>query len=162
MHMRLYASCQCACNLWETAQTGFGSCYNFNRSMATLTEVSYYTRKGVKWGIAGLIIILLPPVFWRGLVAVYRKLRPLPPTAPTVAYGKLPALTFADVNLDYRPQLRLETIDGKLPKLPTVGRVYVVEINKSRLLELDRVKAKAKSLGFVNEPEQLDEQTFKF
>lgn len=130
--------------------------------MATLTEVSYYTRKAVKWGAIGMVVIVLAPVVWRAVKAVYLKLRPPPPPPPTVAYGKLPSLNFPPSMPDYQPVLRLETIDGQLPKLATVGNVYVVNVNKSRLLELDRVKARVKSFGFGNEPEAIDEQTYKF
>lgn len=130
--------------------------------MATLTEVSYYTRRGVKWGIIGLIVILLAPVIWRGIKGIYLKLNPPPPPPPTIAYGKLPGIQFPGNDGGYKPSIRLETVNGTLPTLDVVGKVYVVEINKSRLLELERVKTKAKSLGFVSEPEQVNEQTFKF
>ncbi|MDO8488462.1 MAG: hypothetical protein Q7S31_04140 [bacterium] len=130
--------------------------------MATLTEVSYYTRRAVKWAIAAMIIIILTPILWRMVKGIYLKINPPPPPAPTVAYGKLPQLKFPQASKDYQPVMRLETIDGKLPKLATVSRVYVVEVNKSRLLELDRVKARVRSLGFSNEPGQVDEQTFEF
>lgn len=130
--------------------------------MADLAEVSYYTRKAVKWGAIGLVVILLAPVVWRGIRAVYLKIWPPPPPPPTVAYGSLPQLAFPPADKDYQPVLRLETIDGKLPKLPPIGNVYVVNVNKSRLLELDRVKARVKSLGFTAEPQEVDEQTYKF
>ncbi len=130
--------------------------------MATLTEVSYYTRRVIKWGGIGLVVVLLTPMFWRLAKQAYFKLWPPPPPPPTVAYGTLPQLNFP-VSVDaYQPVMRLETIDGKLPKMATQGKVYVVNINKSRLLELERVKVKVKSLGFINEPQQVDEQTFKF
>ena len=35
-------------------------------------------------------------------------------------------------------------------------------INKSRILELERIKAKAAMLGFSQPPEKADEQTYKF
>ena len=130
--------------------------------MATLTEVSYYTRRGIKWGAIGLVVVLLTPVVWGAVKRVYLKLRPPPPPPPTVAYGTLPGLHFPEAPEAYQPVLRLETIDGKLPKVTTVGKVYVVNVNKSRLLELERVKTKVRSLGFSNEPEAVDEQTYKF
>ncbi len=129
--------------------------------MATLTEVSFYTRRAVKYGLIGLFIILIAPVIWRGGKALYLRIRPAPPPPPTVAYGKLPFLQFGAGD-DYKPSYKLETVNGTLPKLDKVGKVYVVEVNKSRLLELERVKTKAQGLGFTNEPEQVNDQTFKF
>lgn len=130
--------------------------------MATLTEVSYYTRRGVKWGIVGLIIILIAPVIWGVIKGIYLKIYPPAPPPPTIAYGKLPQLKFSTANSDYHPSYRLETVDGKLPALTTVGKVYVVEVNKSRLLELERVKTRVRSLGFSTDPLQIDEQTYEF
>lgn len=130
--------------------------------MATLTEVSYYTRRIIKWGAVGFVVILIAPLLLRAVKKIYLALNPPPPPAPTVRYGKLPGIKFPAPIENYKPTFRLETIEGQLPVLPNVGRAYVVEINKSRLLELDRIKPKAKSLGFAGEPEKIDEQTFKF
>lgn len=130
--------------------------------MATLTEVSFYTRRFIKYGSVVLVVLMLLPLVWRGLVAVYLKINPPPPAAPTVAYGKIakPALPSGDTA--YKPSYRLETVDGKLPVLPNVARVYLVDVNKSRLLQLDHVKSQARTLGFTGEPEKIDEQTYKF
>ncbi len=130
--------------------------------MATLTEVSYYTRKAIKWGAVGFVVILLAPVVLGGVKKLYLILRPPPPTPPTVRYGRLPKLQFPKNNEADKPQLRLETVDGQVPKLANVSRVYFVEVNKSRLLELDRIKARARVLGLVNEAEKINEQTYKF
>lgn len=135
--------------------------YN-NFSMATLTEVSYFARRGIKWGAVGLVIVMIAPIIFRGIKSLYLALRPPPPPPPTVRYGRLPKLEFPNTMEGDKPTLRLETIEGNLPGLPTIGRVYVVEINKSRLLELDRIRARVRTLGFINEPEKIDEQTFKF
>jgi hypothetical protein len=130
--------------------------------MATLTEVSFYTRRIIKYGAIGLAVVMITPIIWGLLGKLYLILRPPPPPAPTVAYGKIPKIKFADNPADYKPTLRLETVDGKLPVLPNVSNVYLVEVNKSRLLQLDRVKTQAASLGFVNEPEKLSDQLYKF
>ena len=131
-------------------------------SMATLTEVSVISRKAVKYGAYGAVIIILIPVVVRLGKRIYLALNPPPPPPPTVLYGKLPKLVFPPTDAAATPEYKLETIEGGLPKLPEAGRVYVVGINKSRLLELDRIKEKVRLLGFVNNPEQLDESTYRF
>ncbi|MEK7504131.1 MAG: hypothetical protein AAB550_01325 [Patescibacteria group bacterium] len=130
--------------------------------MATLGEVGYYSRRIVKWGIISVIIIMLIPFVFRIIKSIYLTLLPPAPPAPTVSYGKLPLLNFELANSAYKPQLRLETIEGKLPGLSNVGQVYFVETSRSRILSLDKVKLKARYLGFDREPEALDERTYKF
>ena len=133
-----------------------------NSNMATLTEISFYSRQAIKWGIVGIVIIAIIPFAYRAGKGIYLRLRPPPPPPPTVRYGKLPKIEFPEVAASGSSTYKLETIEGGLPKLVTVGNVYVVGINKSRLLELERAKAKAKTLGFTNEPIRVDDQTYRF
>ena len=130
--------------------------------MATLTEVGFYTRRIIKWGPVGLVVVMLIPPTWKLVKRIYLAINPPPPPAPTVRYGKLPKLVFPEADPNYKPQYRLETIEGALPKLPNAARVYFVTINKSRILELEKIKPKARALGFDQEPVKVDDQTYKF
>jgi hypothetical protein len=130
--------------------------------MATLTEISLVARKGIKWGAIALVIIMLIPGSIKLLTTFLTKLNPPPPPAPTVKYGRLPRLIFPIKEAVATPEYKLETIEGGLPAVPNVGKVYLVGINKSRLLTPDRIKEKARLLGFLNEPVPLNEQTYKF
>ncbi len=105
--------------------------------------------------------MLIPPA-WKLVKRIYLAINPPPPPAPTVRYGKLPKLIFPETDPNYKPQYKLETIEGGLPKLPNTSRVYFVTINKSRILELERIKSKARVLGFDQEPVKVDDQTYKF
>jgi len=130
--------------------------------MATLTEVSYYTRRIIKWSIIVILVVMITPFVWRLTKKIYLALFPTPPPPPTVRYGKLPVLAWDLPKEPYKPQIRLETIRGVLPTLPNIGRVYFVETSKSRILALDKIKAKAKSLGFIQNPVQVNDRTYKF
>ena len=130
--------------------------------MATLTEISFYTRNAIKWGIISIVVIAIIPFAYRGGKAIYLRFNPPPPPPPTVRYGKLPAVKFPENAGAVVPTYKLETIQGGLPRLPSVGQVYVVGINKSRLLELERAKVKARILGFTNEPVRIDDKTYRF
>lgn len=130
--------------------------------MATLTEIGYYTRQTVKWGAVFLLVVMITPFVYRGVLRAYGIFNPTPPPPPTVKYGKLPKLDFPTKGLEAQITYRLETIEGTLPKLPDVARVYVVGINKSRLLELERAKAKAAELKMEGEPVKLDDVTYRF
>lgn len=131
--------------------------------MATLTEVGYYTRRIIKWGAVGLVVIMLIPPAWKLAKRIYLAINPPPPPAPTVKYGKLPKLVFLEIDPNYKPEYKLETIEGGLPKLAGVAKVYFVSVNKSRILELEKIKPKARVLGFDQEPVKgADDQTYKF
>lgn len=130
--------------------------------MASLTEVSFHTRRIIKWGAVGLVVVMLMPLAWRIIKSIYLTLNPPPPPAPTVKYGKLPKLVFPQADPNYKPTYRLETIEGGLPKLINVAKVYFVTINKSRILELERIKSRAAALGFAGEPEKINDQTYVF
>ncbi|TSC87817.1 MAG: Uncharacterized protein G01um101416_342 [Microgenomates group bacterium Gr01-1014_16] len=130
--------------------------------MATLTEISFYGRAVVKWSAVGIVLIALAPFVFRGGKALYLKLNPPPPAAPTVRYGKLPALKFPKNPGEGQPVYKLETISGALPQLGDQGKVYLVGINKSRLLELERMKARAGALGFTAEPIRESDHIYKF
>ncbi len=130
--------------------------------MATLTEVSVIARKGIKWGAVVVVVLSIIPFVFRAARLYYLKLNPPPPPQPTARYGKLPKIAFPANASEATPEYSLITIDGRLPALPNVGRVYVVGINKSRLLTLDRIKSKLRTQGFTVDPEMLDEQNYKF
>lgn len=119
-------------------------------------------RKGIKFGFIGLVVMALIPGTISVVKKIYLTLNPPPPPPPTVRYGKLPKLIFPQAPNYATPEYKLETISGGLPALPTIGKVYAIGINKSRLLTLDRMKERAKSVGFVNDPIELDERTYRF
>ena len=49
--------------------------------MATLTEVGYYTRRIIKWGAVGLVVIMLIPPAWKLTKKIYLTIHPTPPPA---------------------------------------------------------------------------------
>lgn len=130
--------------------------------MATLTEISFYSRQAIKWGFIGIVVVTVAPFIYRGAKALYRRFNPVPPPAPTVRYGKLPLLNFPKDSGGVSPVFRLETISGALPKLADIGNVYLVGINKSRILELERMKARARSLGFTQDPIKENDHIYRF
>jgi len=120
-------------------------------------------RKGIKYGTIILVVMALIPGTVGLLKKVYLILNPPPPPPPTVRYGKLPQLNWPMNPNPASPEYKLETISGGLPgNLPNVGKVYVVGINKSRLMTLDRMSARAQAVGFVSDPVQLDERTYRY
>lgn len=130
--------------------------------MATLTEVSGVARKTIKWTLIGMVSIAMAPLVYRFGLALYKILNPPPPAAPTVRYGKLPKLQFPPDSGAPAPTYKLETIEGSLPKLAATSKVYLVGINKSRLLTIDRIKTKITPLGYLPDAQELDEKNYRF
>jgi len=130
--------------------------------MATLTEVSSITRKIIKFGTISLIIMALIPSAIALAKKIYLTLNPPPPPPPTIRYGKLPKLIWPEAPNYATPEYKLETISGGFPGLPNMARVYAVGINKSRLLTLDRMSTRAKSVELTDDPVQLDDRTYRF
>jgi hypothetical protein len=133
-----------------------------NFIMATLTEVSVVARKTIKWGTIGLVVMAMIPGTISLIRKIYVMMNPPPPPPPTVRYGKLPRLMFpVDPNVA-TPEYKLETVSGSLPALPNVAKVYLVGINRSRLLVLDRMTERANQVGLTNEPVQINDRTYRY
>lgn len=130
--------------------------------MATLTEAGFYARKTVTVVIIFLVAIMLAPVLLRGVRLIILAINPPKPIPPEMRYGALPDIGFPKITNTDRPNLVLETKTGELPKFPNQTRVYPVQTNKLRLLEIDRIKTRATSLGFTANPEKLSDNAYKF
>lgn len=130
--------------------------------MATLTEAGFYTRKIINWVIIAMVAIILAPILLKGVGLVILALNPPKPIPPEMRYGALPKILFPDVANATKPNLVLETKTGDLPNFPSQIRVYPIQTNKLRLLEIDRIKTRAASLGFTSEPEKLTDHSYKF
>jgi len=131
--------------------------------MATLTETAYWTRKTIKFGVVALFLISILKITFSIGKNIWRKSHPPPPPPPTVSFGKLPKIVFPEEKLSIGKEkisFKLETIQGGLPKLPEIGRVYFRPIKSPNLLSLDRAKSLAQKMGFQKEPEKKDENTY--
>jgi hypothetical protein len=131
--------------------------------MANLTLTTYYARRGLLFGSIAFVGILILRVSISLSVSIYKQLNPPPPPAPTVAFGKLPALVFPES--DFASQtlnFKLETIEGNLPRLADVGRVYFMPKKEPSLTALDEAKVRARNLGFESTPEAVDKFTYRW
>lgn len=129
--------------------------------MATLTQTAITTRKALKYGVLLLVAIFILKTAWGVGQDIWRKIHPPPPPPPTVAFGKLPKLKFPEKE---SPELtyRLETIQGALPTLADVGRIYFMPQNPPNLLALDRAKEKARQMGFTGQPENIGGSNYRW
>src|SRR3990167_4726496 len=93
----------------------------------SLTETAYYTRKAINWGIIGLVVFFILRFLFDSALNTWRQLHPPPPPAPTVAFGKLPALKLPNNKEDAANfKFTLETIEGKPYVASTSAAVYYI------------------------------------
>lgn len=129
--------------------------------MATLTEASIGSRKGVRYTIYAIIsFIIVRGIFLAG-IAAYKKAFPPPPTPPTVAFGKLSKISFPNTDKK-QVNFALETANGGIPEFPLLEKVFFMPKVSSNLLSLDYAKENAKRLGFNEESQQSTESVYKF
>jgi len=131
--------------------------------MANLTQTAYYTRRGLLFGgIAFIGILILRASITLG-VTIYKQLNPAPPPPPTVAFGKLPPLSFPDSDFSNENlSFQLETIEGGLLQLDSIGKVYFMPKKEPSLTALDEARQKASNLGFSSSPEAVDKFIYRW
>jgi len=130
--------------------------------MANLTRSSYLTRQGMKIGIVVLVLILVLHSAIGIAKAYWRARHPLPPPAPTVAFGQLPKLDFGESKPRPQKEMVLETISDTLPTLPEQIKIYFIPAQESRFLALENTNRIAEQLGFAPSPEKVSNDLFRY
>lgn len=129
--------------------------------MLTLTQASVTARKSIRYILYFIVFLIVGRIFLDSAIGLYKKLFPPEAPPPTVAFGKLPSLPFPErAKLDLN--FVLETPEGGLPTISDQAKVYFMPKLSANLLSLDFTKEKAKSLGYNEEPTQIDDSTFEF
>jgi len=129
--------------------------------MASLTETAQAARKLIQVVglLVGVILVVKLGVF------VYNTYLTSPKSqaevAPTVAFGKLPAIQFPE-KLHPELTLRLETASGGTPNLGDRVTVYLLPAKQSSFLALEEANITAKKLGFTNTPTEITERRYKW
>ncbi|MBL7078422.1 hypothetical protein ISS42_02080 [Candidatus Shapirobacteria bacterium] len=130
--------------------------------MANLTRTSFITRQAVKYGAVVFVLIIILRSLTGMFKAYYRARHPLPPPAPTVAFGQLPKLEFGESRPKPQKELVLETISGDLPKLPDQIKAYFIPALVSRFLALEKTNQIAQNLGFAPSPEKVSNDLYRY
>jgi len=130
--------------------------------MASLTEIAYYTKKIIKFGLIGFLILLIIRTGYRVGKQVWEQINPPPPPPPTVEFGQLPAINFPQEEEIAELEFQLETATGQLPSLPSQAKVYQLIPPQPTFSALDQAKEKAFNLGFRGEPTAVSEKTYRW
>jgi len=131
--------------------------------MATLTETAYQSRRAIKFGAFGLVILIIFKSIFSIGFAYWRKLNPPPAPPPTVSFGKLPQIEFPESSFkEEKLVYRLETTIGGTPNLGDRANVYFIPTKKSSLLALERAKTQARKMGFSGEVKKISETVYQW
>jgi hypothetical protein len=126
--------------------------------MATLTEASAFSRKAIKYGGMGFVVITFLWYIGVGLVNWYIAMNPPAQAPATVDFDVLQAVNFPQNTS--RPQLSLELPTGIIPTFPDRMRVYYAPTKRSGFADPDRALEVATSLGFLFKPDQPTETRY--
>ena len=130
--------------------------------MASLTQTAIMTRKIIRYSLYGVLALIIGRIAITTGISVYRHFYPEPPPPPTVAFGRLPKLPFADSSVTGSPTYTLETPEGGAPVLPTQAKVYFMPKPVQTQLNLELAKDKATDLGFLPDGEQVSQTLYRF
>ena len=130
--------------------------------MSQLSQVAVTTKKVIKYAGLGLVSYLILSSSLKFGIRLWRQLHPEPPPEPTVAFGKLSAIEFPQPTTKHQFTYKLETPSGGLPALADRATVYALPPKKANLLALDKAKALAKKLNFLEEPQKLTSDIYRF
>lgn len=126
--------------------------------MASLTETAGVTRKLIKFGSIGFVLISALWFLGGAAYRYYLILNPPPLPIPTQDFGPLPGIVFPK-EIE-RPKLTLELPTGVFPVYSDRAKVFVAPTKRSGFLDPDRALETARSLGFLFKPDQPTETTY--
>ncbi|RJR29261.1 hypothetical protein C4564_02895 [Candidatus Microgenomates bacterium] len=130
---------------------------------ANLTMVAVSTRKIIRYGLAGVILLLIGRAIFTFAVTLYQQNVPKAPPPPTIGFGPLPAIAFPDEIADSsQVTYTTETPSGSFPAFPSQMPVYFIPAPSAGLFAYDTMVEKAAALDFRQPPVQISRNLYKF
>lgn len=127
----------------------------------TLTDVTYIGRQAVKFGLIGLVALIVGRMLFSAAINYWIAVNPPPPPPPTVGFGLLPPIVFP-ASKGNVTSYRLETPTGGVPSFGDRAKVFFMPKSNLGLLSDQRVKQVASEYDFVFSPEVLNAQTYRW
>jgi hypothetical protein len=129
--------------------------------VSSLTETARVSRKAIRYGGIGLVVITLAWYLMGGLIQLYYILYPPPKPPPTVPFGILSNITFP-AETGVRPKMTLELPTGRLPAFPDRMYIYSAPTKRSGFADPERAIETASAMGFLFRPDQPTESRYVF
>lgn len=135
----------------------------YTHFMATLTEISVMTRKGLLFigGFFGFILLLyFLAVFG---INAYKAAHPIKDLPPNHAFNKIPKPKFPENSQTSQGLIfRLETIEGRPPDATPSGKVYFMPKKLPSLLAPQKANEFARRMNFDGEPQVITSTKYKY
>jgi len=87
---------------------------------------------------------------------------PPQPAKPTMAYGKLPKISFTTSTINTKFTFSIDTISGSLPTFPSLVKIYKVSTSQPNLLSLNNAKGIVANDGFNSNPLRLSDKLYQW
>lgn len=129
--------------------------------MATLTEVTYYLRKGLIFGTFFAIFATIAGIGIYVAVQNAKENVPIPTPSPKVSFGPLPKLSFPQSKA-YPASFELLTIEGHPPPGTSSAQVYLVPKKSPTLFSRKEAEKFAQGLGFTGDPETVTDTVYTY
>ncbi len=126
--------------------------------MVTLHSAIEQTKTIGKWVF--VIALLIGIVF--GIYNLIQALTPKKVPPPTVSFGKLPPITFAEAATQKTFSYTLNTVSGEFPSLGDRTNVYKIIQPSSSLLALKNAQDKVSKIGFDSSGLSLSETLYRW
>lgn len=120
--------------------------------MLTLHKVAKTSRKIIFGLVIAFVLLIFGSILFPTIVTIKERYLPTPKPPPTVAFGKLPPITFPKSTQEKKFTYRLETLTGKLPTFEDRVEVFKVTFPQAGLLSLERAKSRVSRIGFTTPP----------
>src|SRR3989344_8391896 len=131
--------------------------------MPTLTEAAIFSKRAFRWFLIGIALIVVIVILVNVGKSAKNNLFPKGPAPPSVAFGKLPAVDFAEgIKPPNGVNYGGETISGDLPALATSAKVFTVSAAEVTFGDLERAKINASKIGFTDQPVEISQGKAKF
>lgn len=130
--------------------------------MLTLTMAISQTKILLKWLGILLSILIFVIIIKNFILDLKESLSPTRPPPPTVAFGKLPPISFPKDVTDKSFTYSLDTITGLFPTLPDQVKVHKMVEIKPEFLALDKARQKVALLGFRSKEAYISESLYRW
>lgn len=130
--------------------------------MATLTEISFYTRKALVWFVGIFVLYIILRMAVNAGVSYYRASHPPKLAPPNVLFGKLALPKFPKNVSTSGLNFILENIEGRPPETTSSAKVYTMPKKLQSLLTPQKAREFAAQLSFTGEPQVLSSTSYRF
>jgi len=133
--------------------------------MSSLTRTAYLTKQFLIVGVIIVGILIGLRIFWGLGKQIWGSISPAATPTPSVNFGQLPSINFSGAPLatsSAKISYQIETIEGKLPQLPTQAKVFKINQPPPSILSGEKAKQQAYKLGFSSNPKQLSDTIYTF